>query len=844
MAGVFVCPGCGGKFRLGNFVTPGSKFRCPHCSRVISISGSPAPGAAPAAPLADEPLWSELPSAPADPLGPPRRRKQDRTLLYVVGGSAGALGLLLGAALFIALSAGRQVATDSPETSAAAPSEPARPEASAKTPQAPDAGGPANVATVSPQPAAVPQPAAPQAEPSETEVAANLDRSSAEPAAAESASAGSVAGQGDVAMAAAQRSSGIVDLLELIDPARDAIGSSWTKEGTSLRCPGGARWALVVPRPPPAGYRWTLVLEAAPNASIHLGLVVDGQQVMLVLDSYNRRISGLSLASGRTVDDNQTTHRSNGIFKSGSPTTIVCTVNRSSVQVNCDDKFRFTYRGPAKRLSLDHDVWRDLPAGRLAVAGCNNAGVRIDKMELVEIDPGVSIPYAGPPPSARGPGMAPPWADGGPWPPRPRMQPGESSPSSPKPASEGPPAALVSSPPVTSIPLEELPEAVRRSKESVCIIEHPLGSGTGFVVAENLVATNAHVVEDAYVEEIECHFSAAGLAKCRASRVLFEDPVRDLCLLEVKTDQAPIPIVADHVFKQGEKVVIVGNPALGKTDIVLRDAVTSGTIRARVHTDKCDFYQIDGKVDSGSSGGPAINYDGAVVAVIAMKATDRGETEIRHALRRLDDGFVARFGSFNRQGIAFGIPVADLGQAIAQVEQQPAAAVAAIGDRHLANVLLQRMLVCGGINLIKLQLNVPAGVRQQAEDVEWRIRMGRIPSSTLNKIQRIPLIPANAARQLSRDLEAPELLKIVRACETRMEANVKHLSESPQFDPAIARNFEALLRTVLQGKRYAENPPSTYNAYAKAVNDQAENLETQMRRLNEQLVVAKAAYED
>ena len=337
-------------------------------------------------------------------------------------------------------------------------------------------------------------------------------------------------------MAAAQRSSGIVDLLELIDPARDAIGSSWTKEGTSLRCPGGARWALVVPRPPPAGYRWTLVLEAAPNASIHLGLVVDGQQVMLVLDSYNRRISGLSLASGRTVDDNQTTHRSNGIFKSGSPTTIVCTVNRSSVQVNCDDKFRFTYRGPAKRLSLDHDVWRDLPAGRLAVAGCNNAGVRIDKMELVEIDPGVSIPYAGPPPSARGPGMAPPWADGGPWPPRPRMQPGESSPSSPKPASEGPPAALVSSPPVTSIPLEELPEAVRRSKESVCIIEHPLGSGTGFV-SPRISSPDTHVVEGP-MSEIECHFSAAGLARSAGQAACCLRPCPRLCLLEVKTDQA------------------------------------------------------------------------------------------------------------------------------------------------------------------------------------------------------------------------------------------------------------------------------------------------------------------
>jgi len=280
MAGVFVCPSCGGKFCLGDSVAPGSKFRCPHCSRVISISRSAAPGATPAAPLADNPLWSDLDSATAGPLGPPRRKKQDRKLVYIVGGSTGALGLILGAALFLAFSGGRQVATNSSDAGAAAPSEPGGPE----------------------EPAAAAKPASPQSMPSEPQVATNLDRSSAEQAASESASAGSVAGQGDVAMAAAQPSSEIVDLLKLIDPARDAIGSSWTKQGTGLRCPGGARWALVVPKPPPAGYQWTLVLEAAPNASIHLCLVVDGQQVMLVLDGYDRHICGLNLVGGRTVD--------------------------------------------------------------------------------------------------------------------------------------------------------------------------------------------------------------------------------------------------------------------------------------------------------------------------------------------------------------------------------------------------------------------------------------------------------------------------------------------------------------------------------------------------------------
>ncbi len=78
-------------------------------------------------------------------------------------------------------------------------------------------------------------------------------------------------------------------------------------------------------------------------------------------------------------------------------------------------------------------------------------------------------------------------------------------------------------------------------------------------------------------------------------------------------------------------MVIVGNPALGKTDIVLRDAVTSGTIRGG-YTDKCDFYQIDGTVNSGSSGGPAFNYDARGGRGDRHEGDRTGETEIRHAL--------------------------------------------------------------------------------------------------------------------------------------------------------------------------------------------------------------------
>jgi S1-C subfamily serine protease len=833
--------------------------RCPHCSGALAVSASKPSAAAstprPAPSAAEDPLWSDplssaLASAPPSPLGPPRRARRDSKMVILVGVIGGAVVLILGVALIVALSRGPEVA-ENPAAPAATPTE----SGEESSPALPPASSPASKPAEST--AAVIDPQSPE-EAAKPEATDGQNQASPLPPAGEGQGVRAAASETTStpessqpsppatpsAPAVASAPAGSVDLLKLIDPARDAIGPSWTRQGSSLACAGGERWALVVPKPPPAGYRWTIVIERTSGSeSISFFLIVDGHQVTAVLENFARPVNGLGFIDGRRPESNEST-RPGKAFHDGRPTTVVCTVTRSSVEVVCDGTPLIVWKGSAQRLSYDNTYWHDLPTDRLAVLSYRGVGARIDAMKIEEIDPGEAIPYTGPPPLAGGPGMfrGPRYRSPPPYQPSP--QPSEASPSPSQPSAEEKPETLVSSRPAPIIPLEDLPEAVRRSKDSVCIIEHPLGSGTGFVVGENLVATNAHVVDGAYVGELECHFSAAGLEKCRASRVLYEDPVRDLCLLEVVTNQPPIPIKTDHVFQRGEKVVIVGNPAIGETDIVLRDAVTGGTMWAKVHTNKCDFYQIDGTVNPGNSGGPALDYDGVVVAVIAMKATDRGETEIRQALRKYGDSFAGRFGSVAQRGIGFGIPVADLSYALEQVNGQPESAATRVGDRHLANVLLQRMSFAGGINLIRLQLNVPEGVRQQAENIELQIRMRQIPTSTLNKMTRIKLIPAGLASELNRVFDDDEFRKIMRACETGMEGYVKHLSESEQFDPMIARNFEALLRTVLAAKRFADSPPTTYNAFAKAVDDQTKNLDEQVRRLKDQLAVAKAAYED
>jgi len=775
MAQIFDCPACGGKFRLASSASVSSRIRCPHCSQTLVVTGLASLAVEAGQPLAgdaDNLFHAASSSALAGPIGP-RYRRTSRTRLYVIVGICGAAVYVVVVAILLVGWGQRKVDTLSSEPNAVA-----------------------------------------------TQILSTAENALATPVGRESA-----------AVPPPSPSSDGVDLLGLIDPSRDAIGATWTRQGGSLACSGGSRWSLVVPRPPPAGYRWTIVAERlSGSGSLNLFLVVDGRGVMAVLEGYGNQQSGLSTIGGRSADRNETTRR-RAVFHAGKPTTIVCTVTRSMVEIVCDGKPLIAWKGAAQRLSYEREIWPELSGDRLAVSSFQGDACRIDRMELVEIDPGEAITHDAMPATTAPHFAVPPWA---------RREPPLSRPTEP-PAEKSPPPRAASRD-LATVPTEQLPEPVRRSKESVCIIEHPLGSGSGFVVGENLVATNAHVVEGVYVTEIECQFSVEGTRRFRAKRVLYEDNLRDLCLLEIETERAPIPLVSGHVLSPGEKVIIVGNPALGRSGVVLRDAVTEGTIQTMVHAVNCDFYQIDGDVDSGSSGGPALNEEGAVVAVIAMKATEQGEGEIRQALSELDSTFSGRLGSTEGRGIAFGIPVNDLNQAIEEVRRQSESAAARVGDRHTAHALLGRMALAGGVQLIRLQMNVPLGVRQQAAAVERKIRSGTIPPATLNQMTRVRIIPEATARALSRELASLEIQRLIR--ETDMEKYVRHLGASEHLDPPVARGIEALHRSVLETKRLADDPPTNYQAFAQAVKRQSESLKEQILRLEEQLDVGKAAYED
>jgi S1-C subfamily serine protease len=169
----------------------------------------------------------------------------------------------------------------------------------------------------------------------------------------------------------------------------------------------------------------------------------------------------------------------------------------------------------------------------------------------------------------------------------------------------------------------ELAQAVERDRESVVkIVGRGCGGivdGSGFVVGEDLVATNAHVVAG-----ITRQYVTDANGTHTATAIWF-DPDLDLAILRVSNLAGdPLPL-SDKNVPDGTAAAVLGYPGGGGfvanpasvldqfkakgRDIYGRDA----TVRS--------IYEIAADVEPGNSGGPLVSADGTVVGVIFARST-------------------------------------------------------------------------------------------------------------------------------------------------------------------------------------------------------------------------------
>jgi S1-C subfamily serine protease len=165
-------------------------------------------------------------------------------------------------------------------------------------------------------------------------------------------------------------------------------------------------------------------------------------------------------------------------------------------------------------------------------------------------------------------------------------------------------------------------EIVARCEPSVAIIKGKLGLGSGFIVKENVLATNAHVIEDEFPEDLEIHFPSAKEVGSRgpfkSTAILYEDRRRDLALLSIDVPLLPLEVAGENEFIKGEDIVIIGSPG-GIENVPIK-----GTLGTRQDLNGMPWYQFSAPTNPGNSGGPVLNYEGKVLGVHTLGLSRMG----------------------------------------------------------------------------------------------------------------------------------------------------------------------------------------------------------------------------
>ncbi|MCC3272484.1 MarP family serine protease [Arthrobacter zhangbolii] len=208
--------------------------------------------------------------------------------------------------------------------------------------------------------------------------------------------------------------------------------------------------------------------------------------------------------------------------------------------------------------------------------------------------------------------------------------------------SEGLPTILDSAAPQSVVPpsAEVDSPALRTASASVLKITgtaYQCGqnqTGSGFVVADDRVVTNAHVVAGVNEPVVEVPDGSV-----LPGRVVYFDSARDLAVLAVDNlDAAALPVGEE--LAAGATAAFAGYPAGGPfrlqaasveglSDVAVRDIYGTAP-------EVLEVYTLAANVQQGNSGGPLLDIDGRIAGVIFAKTT--GDQPIGYALSLAEAG--------------------------------------------------------------------------------------------------------------------------------------------------------------------------------------------------------------
>ena len=174
-----------------------------------------------------------------------------------------------------------------------------------------------------------------------------------------------------------------------------------------------------------------------------------------------------------------------------------------------------------------------------------------------------------------------------------------------------------------------------RSASGVAVIATDIGRGMGFVIdPDGYVLTNRHVVEDAD-HIVQVSFPATDRT-FSSVRILYIDPLRDLALLKIETDEPldALPLATRQVedthryLAQKDRVVLLERiDARGlpndRSRFIARTGLVSTLGERNAVAGPGEFVGLTTDVERGQSGGPVLDRYGRAVGVVTWAWRDR-----------------------------------------------------------------------------------------------------------------------------------------------------------------------------------------------------------------------------
>lgn len=144
-------------------------------------------------------------------------------------------------------------------------------------------------------------------------------------------------------------------------------------------------------------------------------------------------------------------------------------------------------------------------------------------------------------------------------------------------------------------------------------------TGSGFVIDDDLIVTNAHVVAGADTVMIELPGEPAV-----DGAVVYFDPVDDLAMISADVDAAPLDVVPS--LSVGDSAVVQGYPYGGPFTAVPSTVIDVGEMPIDDvyggEKSPREVYTLAAEVRPGNSGGPLLTPDGEVAGVVFARDLD------------------------------------------------------------------------------------------------------------------------------------------------------------------------------------------------------------------------------